>query len=638
MIDIAFALAFLGLPIAAWIITRDITWVAIRIFFALGVAGVAVQTVISYGWGVNLRLLQVIVLVLFVIITLLSLKQRSGAQERSLQRQFVGVFLPAIAIGLFLLATRLVAPERPELLTGLGYLVNHPFAEDSAKWLNLSSQLASGRDLVFAGYAGGPLVMLMAIVAPFIAVASLVLFGGVNEVAVAVTTVIGLQFLFIALVPFALAPLVTSRIPPAPRSPGAASFQLPLPLVWVGAVVVGLASSVLTVYGHLSLQLVFLPMILWTAVFLVMPRNRGALVLSSLAIVPLASAWFPLLGLTAVVLLAVGLWTLVRRMWWYLGAAIVTAVAASDAILSPAFYLLGIDLPAVSVDPDLVVEEVVVSEVAPATLAPAPAQQAFAAGGGTEIAEPILGGLALISIVAVIWWFGQARAVHGWRQFAPFAPLGLFGAYLIAVITVDGLTTATAPNYGAQKMTFAYVIIALGATLPIALAALQQRAKGMTLLRWGASFAIIMLLAIDGLLPRALSSLSPQLWPRVNLENPQYWALAEVRPVAEQPIVQLPLACLHAGADIAIPGGQPDGQRAYSCSRLLIGLNGLEGRAGPIPELLSTDWFGNTSSWERYREQLASDAYGISDRKLIFMGPDGSVNGVGTIRELLSRY
>jgi hypothetical protein len=632
MIDIALTVAFLGLPIAAWIITRDVTWVAIRIFFALGVAGVAVQTVISFGWGVNLRLLQVIVLVLFFVITLLGLKQRSGAQVRSLQRQFVGVFLPAIVIGLFLLATRLVAPERPELLTGLGYLVNHPFAEDSAKWLNLSSQLASGRDLVFAGYAGGPLVMLMAIVAPFIAVASLVLFSGVNEVAVAVTTVIGLQFLFIALVPFALAPLVTSRIPPAPRIPGASGIQLPVPLVWVGAVVVGLASSVLTVYGHLSLQLVFLPMILWTAAFLVMPRNRGALVLSSLAIVPLASAWFPLLGLAAVVLISVGLWTLVRRMWWYLGAAIVTAVAASDAILSPAFYLLGIGVDRSPPDPDLVAE---VEEV---TLAPAPAQQAFSAGGGTEIAEPILGGLALLSIVAVIWWFGQARTVRGWRQFTPFAPLGLFGAYLIAVITVDGLTTATAPNYGAQKMTFAYVIIALGATLPIALAALQQRAKGMTLLRWGASFAIIMLLAIDGLLPRALSSLSPQLWPRVNVENPQYWALAEVRPVAEQPIAGLPLACVHAGPGIPIPGGQPEGQRAYSCSRLLIGLSGLEGRAGPIPEWLSTDWFGNTSSWERYAEQFESDAYRIGDRQLIFMGEDGSVNGVGTIRELLSRY
>jgi hypothetical protein len=632
MIDIALALAFLGLPIAMWIITRDITWVVIRLFFALGVAGVAVQTAISFGWGMNLRSLQLIVFVLFVIVTILAIAKRSSGRSCSLHRQFVGVFVPAIAIGLFLLATRLAAPERPELLTGLGYLVNHPFAEDSAKWLNLSGQLASGRDLVFAGYAGGPLVMLMAVVAPFIAVASLLLLGGVNEVAVAVNTVIGLQFLAIALVPFALAPLVTARIPPAPRIRGSVGMRLPIPLVWVGVVVVGLASSVLTVYGHLSLQLVFLPMILWTATFLVMPRNRGALVLSSLAVVPLASAWFPLLGLTTALLIAIGVWTLIRRMWWYVGATLVTAVAASDAILSPAFYLLGIGVDTAPPDSDLV------GEIEEVTLAPAPAQQAFAAGGGTEIAEPILGGLALLSIVAVIWWFGRSRAVQGWRQFAPFAPLGLFGSYLIAVIAVDGLTTATAPNYGAQKMTFAFVIIALGSTLPIALAALQQRAKGMTLLRWGASFAIIMLIAIDGLLPRALSALSPQLWPRVNADNPQYWALAEVRPVADQPIAGLPLACIHAGPGIPIPGGQPEGQRAYSCSRLLIGLSGLEGRAGPIPEWLSTDWFGNTSSWDRYREQFESDAYRIADRQLIFMDADGSVNGVGTIRGLLSRY
>jgi hypothetical protein len=49
---------------------------------------------------------------------------------------------------------RLAAPGSPTPLSAVGYLVNHPLAEDNAKWLHLGAQLADGRDIVFNGYAG----------------------------------------------------------------------------------------------------------------------------------------------------------------------------------------------------------------------------------------------------------------------------------------------------------------------------------------------------------------------------------------------------------------------------------------------------------------------------------------------------
>ena len=116
--------------------------------------------------------------------------------------------------------------------------------------------------------------MVMVMMAALISVLSMLLLGGVNEVAVAVNMVIGTQFFLIALVPIAFAPFAERAIPLWPRVREVAARMVPAPLVWVSMLVVVIASSIVTAYGHLSLQFVLIVLVLWATVFLLGTKAR----------------------------------------------------------------------------------------------------------------------------------------------------------------------------------------------------------------------------------------------------------------------------------------------------------------------------------------------------------------------------
>ena len=228
MIDVVLLIAFIALPIALFVVTRSLTWVATRIAFGFGVAGNAVQSSISLGMSWNMRGLQALVIAILVLLLVLAFVRR-GPARGDMRRQLYVIVLPMVVLGLFLILMRIFAPSAPGLLTGVGYLIKHTIAEDNAKWLNLTSQLAAGKDLVFNGYAGGPLILVMVTMAALISVLSMLLLGGVNEVAVAVNTVIGTQFFLIALVPIAFAPFAERVVPLWPRVRGVAARMAPAP-------------------------------------------------------------------------------------------------------------------------------------------------------------------------------------------------------------------------------------------------------------------------------------------------------------------------------------------------------------------------------------------------------------------------
>jgi len=626
MIDVLLLIAFIALPIAMFVVTRSLTWVATRIAFAFGVAGNAVQSSISLGMSWNMRGLQAVVLVIFVLLLALAFVRR-GSPRGGVRRQLFVIVLPMVVLGLFLILMRVFAPSSPGPLTGVGYLIKHTIAEDNAKWLNLSSQLAAGQDLVFNGYAGGPLILVMVMMAALISVLSMLLLGGVNEVAVAVNTVIGTQFFLIALVPIAFAPFAERVVPLWPRVSGVASRVVPAPLVWVAMFVVGIASSVVTSYGHLSFQFVLIVLVLWSTVFLLGTKVPQARLLMTLVIATTASVWLPLnvvgIGLIAICFFG----TIVRRNWLGLALVVLTVLAVWDALISSTLYLLGIDLHAGGGSGD--------GAGAPE---PSTTSTLFQAAGGTEIVQPLLGGLALAALLFVVAWYTRSRPILGWRAAMPFAPIAGMVCYVLAITIGDAIITGGAPHYGDHKLAFAVVIMIIGSTLPIAILALEPNANGMTLLRWFAVGGVVLLLSLDTMLPRAISALSPALWPAIDKSAPAFWSPAEVRNTPNQTIDSLPLACVFAPTGATAPGGQPDGQLAYSCTRLLIGLNGLEGRVGPLSEWLLNDWLGNTTSWNNRYESLAEDKWGVANRQVILMNSDKSVAGLASLQSLLDSY
>jgi hypothetical protein len=629
--QIIFVVLFTVLPVLAWWISRNATFVVVSIALGFGLAGNLVQTTISFGAGWTVFGMQLLVVgLLLVIVALAVLISRGGKLDLgSRSRQFVVLGIPAIAIGLVLILLRIMAPDSPGDLTAVGYLISHPLAEDNAKWLHLTSQLAQGTEISFNGYAGGPLLLLMSVVASLISVLSAILLGGVNEVAVATNTLIGTQFLLIVLIPFVFAVFAQGQITDHKGS----LRRIPTPAIWAAMLVMVIASSTVTSFGHLSLQFVLIVLVLWAGVFIL---NSSFLVklAATLVIATTASVWLPLnvFGLAIIVISLVVV--VVRRS--FLGASLVvlTAALSWDAIFSSALYVLGIGAGSSAGDSGggggvdengNAVASVPTGEIAAST-------HLFEAPGGTEIVAPTLGVLAIVALLTVTWLLVRGKTPDSWKVGLPLLPIAAFGAYTLVITVGDAILTGGAPHYGGQKIMYAFVVMALVSTLSIALMVFE----GPILLSFGIG-AIFVLLTVDSILPRALSAMSPVLWPSVNASSPQYWAGAEVNGTALQPISKSPIACLTVPPQSAVPTALPFGQESYSCTRLMVGLNALEGKAGTLPFWLQEDWLSNRENWNQYYDGLKESTENLRERQIIMMGEDKRLQGLQPWGSILDR-
>jgi hypothetical protein len=181
-------------------------------------------------------------------------------------------------------------------------------------------------------------------------------------------------------------------------------------------------------------------------------------------------------------------------------------------------------------------------------------------------------------------------------------------------------------------------VVALSATLPAAFMLIDARRSGLTLARGLAILAVLFVLVVDTLLPRGLSALSSSLWPAPDPSKPAYWTAAEVRPVPDQPISQTPLGCVFLPNGATKPSGQPDGQLTYSCSRLLIGLSGLEGTANGFMDWIGTDWLSDGQFWDDWYDSMAGLPKDVRARRIILLDATGKLIGIETLQGLLNRF
>ena len=650
MVDVLLLIAFIALPVASWVVSRSLLFVAVWLGLGIGIAGNIVQGSIALGASWTVRGLQgLVIAVMAAVVALAWARRRRSAQtsrsQGSLRRQFITIVVPSLVIGMYLLAMRLLAPVSPGALSAVGYLINHPQAEDNAKWLNLSAQLADGRAIEFTGYAGGPLLLVMGVMAALISVLSIVLLGGVNEVAVAANTVVATQFLLITLVPFALAVFaeVRLRAKRGAAHAGAASI-VPAVLVWVGMLTVALASSIVTSYGHLSLQFVLLVLVAWFAIY-ALSGSRWLQLAASLTVVTAASVWLPMTAVAVATIVVLLVWMVRRRWWWGLGLLIVTVLVSWDALSSSTLYLLGIDvssIPLVGTALSTAGGDEGVAAVEGPSGEVITTAHLFRAPGATEVATPLLVVVAAVALMAVVWLLTRSPskapgAASGKRLAWKLAPLMIVGGYVGVVALLDSISTATSPNYSLNKSLFALVIVMIGAYVPIALMALDAPQARMTALRWAGAGAIVLVLVVDTLLPRALSALSPLLWPAVDSSAPVYWSAAEVKNQASQPISSLPVACIFAPPTSDVPTALPLGQESYSCTRLLVGLTGSEATMRGTPIFLQTEWLSQQSNWDEMSELVEGDAENNPGRSVILMNPSGGLAGIGQLDEIVAR-
>ncbi len=256
----------------------------------------------------------------------------------------------------------------------------------------------------------------------------------------------------------------------------------------------------------------------------------------------------------------------------------------------------------------------------------------FRAPGATEITGPLFAGLAIAALLGAVWLISRRRPV-GMR----FAPIVALGGYVGVVAVGDAISTGAAPNYALHKLLFAVVVAVVAALLPLALFGLDAGDAGMTALRWAGLGAVLLLLAADSLLPRAVSALSPVLWSGVDSNSPSYWSAAEVKPVPEQPLASLPVGCLFAPPVAEAPTALPLGQESYACTRLLAGLTGHEETLRGLPILVQTDWLSQRSNWPEIVGLVQSDAERLPGKSVILMKPDGGLAGITPLDQLVAR-
>jgi len=637
VLDIAVLVAFFALLVAAIVLARSLTWVITAFLVLISLLGTSIQATLAFDLRWTFRELQVgLLLGMAVIVGFAWWMNRHGTVGRNLRRQLLVVFVPVAVIAIVMVTMRLMASGSPGPLTGVGWLAAHPYAEDNAKWLNLAAQLASGQELQFNGYAGGPLILMIVLVATSAAGLSEVLLGGFNEVAVAVNAVIGTEFLLVALAPLALAPFAEFGIPRRPLAPGAVRGKVPVAAIWAGLIVSIPATAVLLDYGHMTLEYVLLIVTFWAAVFLAGGRGRARL-LTSIVVIATSSVWFPLNGIALVLLVAGWVWVVARlvhgsRDWLSVAAMLAVTAVVWDALVSSSLYVLGVGVVDASA-PGGAAGGVRASGLVPTLDIPL-----LDAGGGTESVGPVLGLLAGAGLVGAAWLVSRSWNVRLRRQLVAFGPLLLLLSYAVGITILDALFTGSAPNYGAQKMGYMVAVVIATVTLPVALLAIDARRTGMTLLRWAGVAVIALAMTADTLLPRGLSQLSLAFWAAPDPENPPFWSSAEVKPVAEQPISSLPIACAFLPPGAEFPTGQPDAQSVYNCTRLLVGLGGLEGRVGGLMEWVTSDWLSNGSFWNEWHASIEGASEEARGRRVVLLGNDGSVIGFETLGSLLERF
>jgi hypothetical protein len=643
MVHLAFLAAFLVLPIASFLVVRSLTWTVAAVTGALALGGAVVTFANDRGNGLDFATLQVITLVslLAVLVGAVLVRRGGFAPGITLRRQLVTVIVPVLAMLALLAVSRLAAFPRTGLFTAVGFLVQRRGAEDNAKWLDFTGQLVTGHEIVQGVPMGGALQLFLVIIATGLAAISVLAFGGVNEVLVAANSVVYAELLLAAMVPFAFAPLAEARV--RLRSGSRERGFIPAPLLWAGMLVLAVGVLAGSGLGHLTLEFVLVSIALWVALFVIGSKAPHAYLLTSLAAVAITTVWFPLLPVSLVVAIA-GIVAIVagfvradglRRGPWVAAVLWLAMIVLTwTTFTSTLRYMTDTSTAAgASFGGGGGIRA---SAPLPALLMPA--LDLLTSQGGTEIVAPALGVLVVIAVVLACMNVVRRRSGDSrLRLVVALAPGALIGAYAIALSILGTWWAGSGPAYGALKSTFMASIVLLAVAVPLALLEIDRSRAGTTLVRLAGIAGVVYLLTIDTLMPRAFTYISPQQWPDPKADS-SYWALAEVRSEADQPIAKSPIGCAYYLPGQHGPSALPNGQTAYSCTRILAGLAGSDTTAQPLVDWMRREWLTNTPAWDNEYPGISKMPEDVRRRDLILMDEYDNVTGLDSVQSFLDRF
>jgi hypothetical protein len=624
--------------------SRSLARFAVLVLFSVTVSGAILQFLFSDSLVVNLLFTQWWLVATGIVLVILSyLFGRRGGVKRGhgpLWRKSSNWILlgSSTLITIAFLISRLLAPGDLSKLSSVGFFVDKVAAEDNAKWLNATSQLADGSIVDTWANVGGPLLLVMSFAATWIGSVSYLLFGAINEVAVSAGSVIFSQIFLVIIAPFALAPIVERTFKKI-----TGGKQLPALYSLLSISILVASTATLITYGHITLQFTLLTLTLWIAVFIAPTTGLPGRLLTTFAVIAIAMVWFPLGGLSLILLIA----TLVYFVNAFVrnsgsgkthaligaGMTVLLGIIMFKFLNSSLRYSLGLD-PTSAAAPQG--GSGVAGGIAAAVKSiGVPTLPLFDDPGGTETVTTFILILTLVSVLGLVWVKVGGRQLNRYQLLA-FAPIILAGGYALLIAFADFWAVGSGPNYGSLKISFAVFIPILVASLPLALMVFHRGSPRVNALGITAVASIAVLLTLDTLFPRAVLQIKPTNWPSVS--SSPYWYPAEVREIGVQPLANNPVGCVFLPRGSVQPTALPQGQLIYTCTRLLSGVAGVEVSAAPIVKWQLDEWLQNREMWSELHPYFSSLSPEILGRTLILLDQDRAVVGIETIEGLLRRY
>ena len=640
--NLLFSIGLIGLIAVAIIASRSMARFAILTLFTVTVSGAILQFFSFHSLDVTFGLTQWWLLVTGLVLALLSFYYGRVRGHAALWSRASNTILlgssALIAVAFF--TSRLLAPGELAPLSSVGFFVQKVAAEDNAKWLNATSQLADASVIDTWANVGGPLLLIMSFAGILIGAISFLLYGSVNEVAVSAGSVIFTQVFFVVIAPFALAPIVEKTYRKI-----AGGAQLPKLYSLLSIAIISASNAVLLTYGHITLQFTIISITLWIGAFLAPISRFPARLFTTLGVIATSLVWFPLAGLSLIILLGSliyfgrGLFSGPRdsRKNAAIGFALSLILGAlTIQFLNSALrYSLGVD--SVSAAPAVGDSVSGIAGRISATVRSitAPTLPLFDDPGGTEQITTVLLVLTLVSVLGLVW-VRVGKNTFTRRRLVPFIPIVLAGGYALAIAFADFWAVGDGPNYGSLKVSFAVFLPILVCSLPFALMTFHRGSAKVNGLGVGAAALIVIMLTLDTLFPRAVLQLKPANWPGVT--GSPYWYPAEVRDTGDQALASNPIGCVFLPRGAIVPTGLPQGQLIYTCSRLLAGVTGVETLAAPIVKWELDEWLQNRTMWNEVHPQFSALSPEIQKRALILLDGDRQVVGLESLGVLLNRY
>lgn len=642
--DFAFLAAYLVLAGLTLFWSRSVAWWVISTVVGITFAGAVMNLGISLSHNWNRPELQILLLLGLLIPAVIAFLRRHPSTPWEFRYQAVAILLPFALLFLFFFIVTTFWTKEPAFMHPVGFLMGHNQAEDNAKWLDFTSQFATGDPIWQAVPMGGPLAMVLVFVGTAMGVISRIAFGGYNQVAVAANTVVFGQFFMVILAPLMLAPLAQARL--FARKTGE-RIRIPAPFIWLAALVIAAANLIATGYGHLTFQFVVLVATLWAATFLSQVGINRARLLTTFIMIVTMTVWLPLNALAGVLLIGtlIGLLRRARprdsRDWVGLGLWLFVAVCTWQPLWSSVSFVVQGSAPTASSGSSVgggAVSASVLAGLADSTL--------FSASGGTDQTGPILAILAIAAALASAIFLSRQPGGQTAALYARFLPVIALAGMALLITVLDAWATGGGPHYGAMKFTFMTAVVVTAVCSPFALLLIDPHALvSMTPLRWAALVCVFFLLVVDGFIPKAVAATRPEQWTPANAFNNvlSYWWPADVRSSASQSIAANPVGCMYLPNGAKVPSAllqsqASSAQQVYACTRLLAGLGGQDTQAQPMVDWLRREWLTNTPAWSDVYDALAAMPASVLDKPIILLDDGSNVVGLDSMRSLLQRF